>query len=49
MLKVIEYLPFDSLQIPPHDGYPCLWLYTSHYQGVSGVDYAHAGQTKKAL
>ena len=26
-----------SLQIPPHDGHPCLRLYPSHYRADSGL------------
>ncbi len=25
------------LQIPSHDGHPCLWLYPSHYRADSGL------------
>ena len=27
----------DFLQIPSRGGHPCLWLYTSHCQGVLGT------------
>ena len=29
-----QSLASSLLQFPPHDGPPCSWLYTSHYQSV---------------
>ena len=34
----VSMFPISSfLQIPPHDGHPCFWLYPSHCQADSGL------------
>ena len=40
----------DSLQIPPHDGHPCLWLILLAAKRIANLHRqvcAHAGRTTK--